>query len=117
MFENLAAIWPNYLARGTTHLVLARVLQRRSDLERYRDAVPGAEIVVCRLVASEPVRRQRLLRRMPAGPARTWHLARTVELDEILDRAGLDDFVVVNEERPVRDVALEVLERAGWLRV
>jgi uridine kinase len=34
MFENLGALWPNYLARGATHLVLARVLEDASELER-----------------------------------------------------------------------------------
>lgn len=35
-FENLAAIWPNYRRRGVTHLVLARVLEDRAELDRYR---------------------------------------------------------------------------------
>jgi len=114
MFENLAAIWPNYLARGVRHLVLARVLENEKQLDRYRAVVPGAEIVVCRLVADEATRRERLLKRMPPGAARDWHLARSVELESVLDRVAVGDFVVVNDDRSVRDVALEVLERAGW---
>jgi hypothetical protein len=38
-----------------------------------------------------------------------------VELERILDEARLEDFIVSNDDRPVREVALEVLERAGWL--
>ncbi len=30
-----------YQAHGATHLVLAHVVERRAELERYRDAVPG----------------------------------------------------------------------------
>src|ERR1700722_3307686 len=33
MFENLAALWPNYQTRGVTHLVLACVLEDAADLD------------------------------------------------------------------------------------
>jgi hypothetical protein len=38
-----------------------------------------------------------------------------VELEEILQKAALEDFQVENDGRPIHDVALEVLEKAGWL--
>jgi len=114
MFENLAALWPNYQAHGASHLILAGVLEDPAELVRYRAAVPGAEITVCRLVAPEAVRLDRLHGRMPAGPSRDWHLDRTVELERILDRLAVEDFAVENGDRPVREVALEVLVRAGW---
>ena len=115
VFENLALLWPSYAAHGATHLVLARVLEARSELDRYRAAVPGADITVARLLSPEAVRLQRLADRMPPGPSREWHLARTVELEDILDAAGLEDFVVDNEGRSPREVALEVLRRAEWI--
>jgi hypothetical protein len=37
------------------------------------------------------------------------------ELDGILDQATVDHFSVDNGDRPLCDVALEVLVRAGWL--
>ena len=80
MFENLEAIWPNYLAHGATHLVLARVQQDRAELDRYQSAIPGAEITVCRLVAPEVTRVKRLHGRMPPGPSLDWHLKRTLLL-------------------------------------
>jgi hypothetical protein len=70
---------------------------------------------VCRLIAPEPVRLERLHERMPPGPSRDWHLDRTVELERILDRRACEDFVVENGDRPVRDVAIEVLVRADWV--
>jgi adenylylsulfate kinase len=115
MFENLASIWPNYQAHGVTHLTLARVLEDRTELTRYRAAVPGAEITVCRLIAPEAVRLKRLHERMPPGPSRDWHLDRTVELERILDRSACEDFTVENGDRSVRDVAIDVLVRAGWV--
>lgn len=115
LFENLALLWPSYRAHGATHLVLAGVLEDVTDLARYRAAVPGAQITVVRVVAPERVRRDRLRGRMPPGPSLDWHLDRTAELDAILDRGGHEDFVIENGERPVRDVALEVLRRARWI--
>ena len=115
LFENLASIWPNYQAHGATHLILARVLEDRGELERYRTAVPDAAITVCRLTAPEPVRLRRLRGRMFPGPSLEWHLARTVELEHILGRRSCEDFVVDNGARPVRDVAVEILVQAGWI--
>ena len=114
MFENLAVLWPNYAAHGSTHLVLAHVLEDPTDLDRYGDAVPGAELTICRVVAPEDVRAERLRRRMPPGAGLDWHLARSPELHVILEHAALDDFAVIND-RPVHDVAMEVLTTAGWL--
>lgn len=115
MFENLASLWPNYRAHGATHLILARVLEDGGELARYRAAVPGAQITVCRLVAPEAARMERLLERMPPGPSRDWHLHRTVELEAILGRLAHEDFTVENGNRSVREVALDVLVRAGWV--
>ena len=115
MFENLAAVWANFARHGATRLVLARVLEDPDDLDRYRTAVPGADITVCRLVAPHDTRVQRLHRRMQPGEMLDWHLHRTGELHDILERAAFEDFVVENGDRAVRDVAVEVLTKAGWL--
>jgi hypothetical protein len=37
-------------------------------------------------------------------------------LDAILDATRLEDFSIVNENRPVTEVAREMLLHAGWLR-
>jgi hypothetical protein len=115
MFENLALLWPNYQAHGATHLVLAHVLEDRAELDRYRAAVPAADVTVVRLVTPAELRAQRLVGRMPPGASLDWHLFRTGELEAILDDAAVADLVVDNGERPVRDVAMEILQRAGWI--
>ena len=113
-FENLASLWPNYQAHGVTHLVLARVLEDAADLFRYRAAIPGADITVVRLKSPESTRVTRLLERMPPGPSRDWHVERSVELEDILERAALEDFAVENAGTP-RDVAMAILQRVGWI--
>jgi adenylylsulfate kinase len=115
MFENLAALWPNYQAHGAQRLILARVLEDRAELARYRAAVPDAEIVVCHLVAPQSLRVDRLRARMPAGPSRDWHERRGVELEGILLRSSVEDFVVANDDREPREVALDVLRHVGWV--
>lgn len=111
--ENLAAVWTNFRARGAERLVVASVLESTDDLKSVRDAVPGAAIVVCRLRASGAVRETRLHAR-EHGISREWHLARSVELEIILNRAAMDDFSVDNDSRSPDAVAHEVLARAGW---
>jgi len=115
MFENLSALWPNYQAHGAQRLILARVVEDNAELARYREAVPGAEIVICLLTAPRPLRIDRLRERMPAGRSRDWHERRTVELEEILLRSGVENFTVMNDEREPRAVALDVLSQIGWL--
>ena len=51
---------------------------------------------------------------------RVWDIAagvvdRVTKLDAILHGARLEDFVVINEDRPINDVAQEMLIKAGWI--
>lgn len=90
------------------------MLENPRELDRYRAAVPGAQITICRLTAPHATRTQRLLARMPPGAARDWHLNRSIELDGILERVACEDFTVENDSRLAREVALEVLAHTGW---
>ena len=95
-------------------LVLAQAMEDRQQLDRLRDAVPGAQIVVCRLTATIPTMQSRVRSREP-GMFRQQFVNHAATLDAILDEADLEDFAVVNEERSATDVAEEMLSRAGWL--
>jgi len=113
MVENLRCLWANFSAAGARRLAIAGVVERAKDLAAYQQAVPGAQVTLCRLLASETTRLTRLQRR-EIGAGFEWHVRRTTELEAILDSAALHDFTVLNEDRTVCDVALEVLRRAGW---
>jgi hypothetical protein len=63
----------------------------------------------------ESARLERLHARHPLGWSRDWHLARTVELEDLLDQRSCEDFTVENGDRTVGEVAREVLVRAGWI--
>jgi hypothetical protein len=115
LYRNLAELWSNYAARGAGRLLLEMLIEDRAGLRRLAQAIPGAEIVMVRLDAPLALIEERIRRREAAGPegeltgARWWA--------EHLERWTADDCVVVdNGDRPVRDVAAEVLRAAGWLR-
>jgi hypothetical protein len=111
---NLASTWKNFRDTGAERLVIVDVVEQRAHLERYRTVVPGAEIQVCRLIAPQATREQRITVR-EQGASREWHLARSMELDAILDAANVADFAVDNGDRPMLDVATEVLAKTRWI--
>lgn len=111
---NLSCVVKTFLGAGAERLIIAGVIETPHDLSVYHRCIPNAEIQVCRLTAELSLRRERL-RSREKGAGLNWHLERTIELDGILDKAGVDHFSVDNGDRPLRDVALEVLARAGWL--
>jgi hypothetical protein len=115
VFANLAAIWPQYRSAGAGRLIVARVVENRSELQRYEEAVPGAQVVVCRLTASLKTMRDRLRVREP-GLFQARALDRSAELESMLTKSGSEDFVVDNDAgRLIGDVARDVLTGAGWL--
>lgn len=112
-YANLAAVWSNFARAGVTRLLLAEAVESADQLSRIRVAIPGSTVVVCRLTAAVETMQRRLRTREPGMLQHTF-LARARELDEVLARARLEDFCVTNDDRPVTDVAAEVLKRAGW---
>ena len=115
MFANLAAVWPLYEVAGAERLLVARVVEDRSELQRYVESVPGAKPVVCRLTAPVETMQERLKPREP-GMIQAQAIARAATLDDILERAQAEDYTVDNGPgRSITDVAREVLSRAGWL--
>ncbi len=115
VFANLAAVWPTYATAGADRLIVARVVEDQAELDQYRSAVPGAQPIVCRLTAPIELMRERLRVREP-GMFLDQALARASELDGILERAGVEDFVVDNGPgRSVGEVARQVLSSADWL--
>jgi adenylylsulfate kinase-like enzyme len=114
MYRNLRSVWGNYARAGLDRLLLARALETRAELEWCREAVSPAAVVTCRLTASLETMQARVQRR-EIGELQKTFAARVAELNAILDQARLEDFSLLNEKRPVTEVAQEMLVRAGWL--
>jgi hypothetical protein len=76
--------------------------------------IPPANVVVCRLTASIEAMKRRVEMR-DLGMLQHEYVARVAKLNLILDRAGLENFAVVNDQRSLTDVAYEMLVKAGWI--
>ncbi len=113
VYRNLAAIWSNFVAAGASRLLLAGLVEQRSELRLLSQAVPGAAVTVVRLDAPLPVLEQRIRRREPGKPepeidgARWWA--------ERLHETRPEDHLVPTEGRSVGEIAREVLRLASWL--
>jgi Mrp family chromosome partitioning ATPase len=111
--RNLACMWANFRQAGADRLLLVRVLEARSLLRQVVEAVPGAEVTVVRLRAPLAVLQARIRSREASDPS--WFLGAATHTAEVLERAGVEDHLVDNQDRPVAAVAEEVLRRVGWL--
>ncbi len=118
LFANLEAVAPNYRTRGYGCVVIARVVEDARDRDRYASVFAGpggrAHVSIVRVTASEEARRARIAAREPEGYWRELCLARTVELDDILEDLDLDDGAVSSEGVSRIDVAKAALDAAGW---
>jgi ribose 1,5-bisphosphokinase PhnN len=103
----LDAAWP---LMGADRLVMPLVVGDRSVLAHFADW----EITVARLTASPAVLEERI-RGRELGAGLQWHLDRAVELQAWWRDHPVEDFLVDTGGRGVRELALEVLTRAGWL--
>jgi hypothetical protein len=114
MYRNLRSVCENYESAGVQRLLLARAIETRAELELCRSAASAAATVVCLLTASVATMEQRV-RARESGLLRREFVARVTQLNAILEAAHLHDFTVANENRPLPDVAREMLVKAGWI--
>jgi hypothetical protein len=113
LVENLRLIWPVFREAGVERLVLARYLDDRAQLAALRSALPGVELFVVRLAAPGALVERRLQAR-DSGAQLEDHLAETAHFAARGEAAAIEDAIVQNGERPLRDVASDVLAAAGW---
>lgn len=112
---NLRDLTANFIATGAKHFILAGVIESASEVPRYKAAMHGGDILICRLEADATVVRDRLHRRHEANPAALgWHLRRADELAGILATAGVDDLVLDASSSTPRELAEAVSGAAGW---
>lgn len=111
---NLAAVWKNYRAAGARRLLVASVIEERSDLDGFREAVPGADILVVRLRAT-PETLQARVRKRSHGTGIEWDLNRAVELAALMDAQSVEDILIETEGREPTTIAHDLLRRTGWI--
>jgi predicted kinase len=111
VYRNLQSVCANFVEEGVSRLLLAEAIESRDQLARIQRLLPAASITVCRLVA-DPATLERRLRVREPGLLQETFVARARELDAILDRAGVEDFTIRNDEGSVTAAAREMLD--GW---
>jgi hypothetical protein len=105
--RNLAAVVSNYRDAGLTKFLLAGYLESAEAAAGIERAV-GAPMKVVRLVAPIEV----IERRVGGGREEELDVARAALATSDLD--GFGD-IVVDSDRPIADLAGEILEWLGWL--
>jgi hypothetical protein len=113
--QNLRSLAINFRRAGAQRFIIAGVIEERSEIDRYVDALGSTGMFICRLVASPDVLADGLSRRHESDPeGMEWHLARVGELTKILDGSAIDDLVVDSSEASVAELARVVRRAAGW---
>jgi adenylylsulfate kinase-like enzyme len=110
---NLTAVWGNFFAAGVRRLILARIVESLDDIDQFGRAIPNAQLTVCLLHAQQATVQQRITDR-EAGTARNFLLTVTPRIAERIAQLELPGIQVNNDQRPLTQVAREILERAGW---
>ena len=111
--RNLQAVAANYAAAGISRLVLARAVVSPAALQTITEALPGWELMVVRLNARRETQERRL-RSRDSGDELTTHLGKIDDMNRRVETATPDAPVVENDDRAIRDVALEVMRVSGW---
>ena len=112
--HNMAAVWQNYRRTGPHQPVVAGVLAKEHDRQRY-ERVFALPVRSVRLVAGTAVTDTRLRRRYTEHqhPALKWHLQRHAELTDQLALNDLDELVINNDELTPRSVAALIAQHFG----
>ena len=108
--RNLAAVAANYADVGVTRLVAARLVMSAAALRAILEALEGWHVVIVELEANRATLESRL-RGRDVGRELDHNLGHLAEPIEPLP----DAHRVANENRELREVALEVLSLAGWV--
>lgn len=114
MYDNLRSVCRNYAALGVQRYLLARAIENDAQLTQIRELIGAPDTVVGRLIASIETMQRRVEIR-DSGISQSEYVGRVATLNAILDRAGVEDFSVNNESRPLTEAAMEVLVRAAWI--
>ncbi|GAA2583324.1 AAA family ATPase [Actinomadura fulvescens] len=107
--RNLRAVWSNFRAAGAECLIFSGVVDTAEEARVYTEAVPDAEVTLCRLRADASELRERFV-------GRGWRpdfVDEALAAAEALDRTGFADFHVDTSGLPVPAVVQLVWEGAG----
>jgi hypothetical protein len=110
MLKNLAALIGNYLAIGVGFFVLAGAIRDRAELDDLKAEFP-MPLRVVRLTVPLAEIEKRLRSDVPTGRREDLREAAVWVAGSL--GVGIED-VTVSNDRPIQEVAAEILEWLGW---
>lgn len=113
--DNLATIWPNYVATGIRYAIVSATLESRDQLDGLMAAMPGSGCVVV-LATARPDKVAERIRGREYGNLLEDFLSRTDALAATIEEARLHDFSIATDEGPPKEAATSLLNRLCWVR-
>jgi broad-specificity NMP kinase len=125
---NLAAVQAGFRGNGARRLVVVGPVEDSDQVRLYAEALPAPTVTLVRLHAGAEALRERIrergrgsgppiagdaLRGRSAAVLAAAHAAAVAQA-AALERAGIGDFRVDTDGRPVGDVARTIVRRLGW---
>jgi adenylylsulfate kinase-like enzyme len=110
LVANLRALVDNYLGAGVRWFILAGAIGTRAQADEIKAAVPAPMTVVRLTVPLDEIER-RLRPDVTTGRQDDLREAAAWLADSV--GFGFEDLTMDND-RPIREVALDILERIGW---
>jgi predicted ABC-type ATPase len=126
--RNLGAMWRNYRAAGATHLVAGGPIDSTATLQTYVDALPAADITLCRLHAGPGELTHRVMSRGPGGswpqpgdPLRGKSedylravASQAISADDVFERDHLGSVRIDTDGRTAEESAALIAAATGW---
>ncbi|MGH6804914.1 MAG: hypothetical protein ACREC3_16370, partial [Methyloceanibacter sp.] len=113
ILQNLLSLWFNFHGVGVEYLVLARALLDDTLLAALERVFPQTRVTVLRIDASPQTIERRLTRR-DTGEILEEHLRQSAAITIAVEKAALEDAIVLNDCERVSDVAQQVLDVLAW---
>ncbi|MFG2039918.1 hypothetical protein [Dactylosporangium sp. NPDC048998] len=113
--RNLAAMWANYRSLGYRRLIYTNTVSVRFIDSLTRAMGDDPKVTAVLLTSSDATARQRLIRR-EIGTALEQHIERSDIAARELEKA-VPPWVhrVATDDRPVDDIAKEIINLTGWI--
>jgi len=112
--STLSALWSVYASLGRSRLVMSGVFMHPEFDKRWiRQAIPGAEITVVRLHASEETLAERV-RRREVGDSAENQIERSVRQAKRMAGGDIDTIPVTTDGKTPAALAESILRLVGW---
>ncbi len=111
--QNLSDIWPNFMAAGVTHAVIAGTILNSDHVSRLQLVLPGVELTVVLIEARTEIRKARI-RARTKGALLNDFLRRTDAVAAEIKAASIHDTSMTNDHDSPGEAATKLLDDLHW---